>query len=183
MAYNFQPFRSASEAVLTWLQKEFSVLRTGRSTPTILDAVSVNAYGSKMQINQMATITVEDAKTLRITPWDKTVTRDIDSAIRESNLGLSVAVDDQGLRISFPELTADRRAGLIKVSKQKLEEARITLRSEREKVLKDLEKQEKENQISKDEKQRYRDELQKLVDETNKKFDDMAAKKEKEISE
>jgi ribosome recycling factor len=179
MAYNFQPFKSASEATLSWLQKEYSGLRTGRSTPTILDVVSVEAYGSKMAINQMANVTIEDARTLRITPWDKTVTKAIDSAIRESNLGLSVAVDDQGLRVSFPELTADRRTALIKVAKEKLEEARVRVRSERQKVLNDLDKSESGD----DDKTRAKTELQKLVDEANKKLEEMAAKKEKEISE
>lgn len=168
---------------MDWLQKEFSGLRTGRSTPAILDRISVESYGSRVPVNQVANITVEDPKTLRITPWDKSITRNIDSAIRESDLGLSVAVDDQGLRISFPELTSDRRANLIKISKQKLEEARITLRGEREKVLNDLEKKEKDGEISKDERFRLREELQKMVDESNKKLDEMAAKKEKEISE
>src|SRR3990167_3697606 len=100
MAYNFQPFKSANEATFSWLQKEYSGLRTGRSTPSILDGISVDSYGSKMPINQLANVTIEDAKTLRVSPWDKTVIQSIDSAVRESNLGLSVSVDDQGLRIS-----------------------------------------------------------------------------------
>jgi ribosome recycling factor len=183
MAYNFQPFKTAADEALNWLQKEFSGIRAGRSNPSILDGVQVESYGSRVPINQVAGITVEDARTIRIKPWDASVVKNIDVAIRESNLGLSVAVDGEGLRVSFPELTADRRIGLIKLSKQKLEEARITLRGEREKVLKDLDKQEKDGEMSKDEKQRYRDELQKLVDDTNRKFDDLAAKKEKEISE
>ena len=183
MAYNFQPFKTASEGTFGWLQKEYGSLRTGRSTPTILDAITVEAYGSKMPINQMANVTIEDARTLRISPWDKTVTKSIDSAIRESNLGLSVAVDDQGLRVSFPELTADRRTALIKVAKQKLEEARIRVRSEREKIHSDLEKQEKEGKSSKDDTFRAKAELQKLVDEVNAKLEDLLAKKEKEILE
>jgi len=179
MAYNFQPFKTASESTFTWLQKEFSGLRTGRSTPTILDGVSVDVYGSRMSINQVANVTIEDARSLRITPWDKNVTQAIDSAIRESNLGLSVSVDDKGLRISFPELTADRRTALIKVAKQKLEEARIRLRSERQKVLGDLDK----DDMPDDEQTRTKNELQKLMDEVNRKLDELAAKKEKDISE
>jgi len=183
MAYNFQPFKSASEAIFIWLQKEYGGLRTGRSTPTILDAVSVEAYGSKIAINQVATVTIEDARTLRITPWDKTVTKSIDSAIRESNLGLSVSVDDQGLRVAFPELTADRRAGLIKVAKQKLEEARIRIRTEREKIHNDLDKQEKAGTLAEDDAFRAKNELQKMVDESNKKLEALLEKKEKEILE
>lgn len=183
MAYNFQPFKTASETTFSWLQKEYSSLRTGRSTPAILDTITVEVYGSKMPINQIANITIEDAKTLRITPWDKTVTKSIDSAIRESNLGLSVAVDDQGLRVSFPELTSDRRTTLIKVAKQKLEEARIRVRSEREKIHGDLEKQEKDGKSGKDDTFRAKADLQKLVDEMNIRLEDLLSRKEKEISE
>ncbi len=179
MAYNFTNFKTASEATLEWLKKEYTGLRTGRSTPTILDVVSVDAYGSKMAINQVANITVEDARTLRITPWDKTVTQAIDSAIRESNLGLSVSVDDQGLRVAFPALTAERRTEIIKVSKQKLEESRIRVRAERQKVLSDLDK----GEMPEDDQNRTKTELQKLVDEVNNKLDELAAKKEKEIRE
>jgi ribosome recycling factor len=179
MAYNFTNFKTASEGTLEWLKKEYSGLRTGRSTPTILDNVFVEVYGSKMAINQVANITVEDARSIRIIPWDKTVTQSIDSAIRESNLGLSVSVDDQGLRIAFPALTAERRTEIIKVSKQKLEEARIRLRGERQKVLSDLDK----GELPEDEKTRAKTELQKHVDEANKKLDELADKKEKEISE
>ncbi len=183
MAYNFIPFKNACDASYEWLKKEYSSLRTGRSTPAILDSVTIEVYGSQMPLNQVANITVEDSKTIRVSPWDKSVIKTIDTAIRESNLGLSVAVDDQGVRISFPELTADRRVALIKVSKQKLEEARITLRGEREKVIKDLDKREKEGEISKDDQVRHREELQKYVDEANKRMEDLAEKKEKEISE
>src|SRR4051812_24871584 len=118
MAYNFSQFKQSADESAEWLKREYTGLRTGRATPTILDVVSVNAYGSKMAISQVATVTIEDSRTLRVSPWDKAVVKDIDSAIRESNLGLSVSVDDQGLRIAFPELTADRRTALIKVSKE-----------------------------------------------------------------
>ena len=183
MTYNFQSFKTGTEATLAWLQKEYSGIRAGRSNPSILDAVEAESYGVRMPINQLANISVEDARTIRIKPWDQNAIKAIDSAIRESNLGLSVAVDGEGLRVSFPELTADRRTGLIKLSKQKLEEARIRLRSEREKILKDLDKKEKDAEMSKDEKQRAKEDLQKLVDDANSKLDDLSDRKEKEISE
>ncbi len=183
MAYNFQPFKTTSEGTLTWLQKEYASLRTGRATPTVLDGVLVDAYGSKVSINSVASVLGEGARSLRITPWDKNMAKAIDTAIRESNLGLSVSIDDQGLRISFPELTADSRATLIKIAKQKLEEARIRIRTEREKIHKDFEKQEKEGKFSEDDTKRGKVELQKLVDETNKKLEEFLGKKEKEINE
>lgn len=179
MAYNFSNFKSASDATEAWIKHEYTGLRTGRATPAILDVVKVVAYGAPSAINQLATVSIEDARTIRVSPWDKGVVKDIDSAIRESNLGLSVAVDSDGLRVCFPELTADRRTALIKVAKEKLEEARIRVRSERQKVLNDIDKDE----MGDDDKTRARNDLQKHVEDINKKLEDLAIKKEKEISE
>jgi ribosome recycling factor len=183
MAYDFSGFKKASEGTLEWLRREFSGIRTSRATPSILDGVLVSAYGTPTPINQLATVTVEGPKSLRITPWDKSVAKSIDTAVRESNLGLSVSLDDQGLRISFPDLTSERRIMLLKVAKENLEEARVTLRAEREKILGDVDKKEKAGEISEDERFRYKNELQKLVDEANKKLEELYDKKEKEISE
>lgn len=183
MAYDFSAFKRASDGAVEWLRKEYTSIRTGRAAPAILDAVMVNAYGSKTPINQVATVSIEGPKSLRISPWDKSVAKDVDSAIREANLGVSVVVDDQGLRVIFPDLTSDRRALLIKAAKEKLEEARITLRTEREKVITDVDKKEKEGEISQDDKFRCKGELQKLVDEANRKLDELVQSKEKEINE
>ncbi|MDB5194163.1 MAG: Frr, ribosome recycling factor [Parcubacteria group bacterium] len=179
MAFNFQPFKAASDTTLTWLKSEYVGLRAGRATPNILDVIQVEAYGSRVAINTLATINVEGPKTLRIAPWDKTVVKLIDSAIRESNLGLSVAVDSDGLRVSFPELTADRRTSLIKISKEKLEEARIRIRTERQKALTGIDA----SDMGDDEKTRSKADLQKLVDEANSSLEEIAARKEKEIQE
>jgi len=183
MTYNFNEFKKNSEAVLEWLMKEFTGIRTGRAVPSILDGVSVSAYGSRTPISQLATVTIEGPKSLRITPWDKSLSPAIDSAIRESNLGLSVSVDESGLRISFPELSSDRRSQLMRLAKDKMEDARIRLRSEREKVQSDIDKQEKSGSMSEDDKFRLKSELQKLVDESNKKFEELLTKKENEIGE
>jgi ribosome recycling factor len=183
MAYDFSEFKRASESALDWLKKEYASIRTGRAVPSILDGVSVSAYGSSMSINQLATISVEDSRTLRVTPWDKEVAKDIDKSVRESNLGLSVALDSTGLRISFPELTGDRRIVLLKLAKEKLEEARIRVRTEREKSLDDLDTKEREGSLSEDDKFRIKNELQKLVDDTNQKLEQLTLKKEQEISE
>ena len=183
MAYDFSEFKQGSESVLSWLKKEYASIRTGRAIPNILDGVKVTAYGSSMPVSQLATVSIEDPKTLRITPWDKEVAKDIDKAIRESNLGLSVSIDAVGLRVSFPELTSERRAMLLKVAKEKLEEARIKVRTEREKNLSDIDRKGKEGSLSEDDKFRFKAELQKLVDDTNSKLEELALKKEKEITE
>jgi len=183
MSYNFTQFNKGGESAIEWLKKEYANIRTSRAAPSILDSIAVESYGSKMPINQLATITVEDPKTLRITPWDKEVIKSIDKAIRESNLGLSVSLDGVGLRVSFPELTSERRTILSKLLKEKLEEARIAVRSEREKALTAIDKEEKEGGISEDDKFRFKADLQKLVDELNNKLEELALKKDKEILE
>lgn len=177
MSYDFSEFKKSAEATLEWLKKEYTGLNTGRAMPALLDSVLVDAYGSKMPINQLATISVEDPKTLRVTPWDQSVGKDIDRAVRESNLGLSVALDSNGLRLSFPSLTAERRTVLQKLAKEKLEEARIKIRNERQKVLSAT------DDLSEDEQKRIKNELQKMVDDANSKLEDLADRKQKEISE
>ena len=183
MAYNFSLFKQNATEVSEWLKREYSTIRTGRATPAILDSVRVDAYGAQMPINQLANISVEDARMMRVSPWDNTQTKAIEKAIVASDLGLSVTVDGAGLRISFPELTADRRTTLMKIAKQKLEDAKITIRTEREKVIKDVEGQEKAGTLSEDDKFRIKTELQKMVDDAGSTLDEIFDKKEKEISE
>ena len=183
MSYNFSVFKQKTNDLLEWLKKEFGTIRTGRATPAILDGVKVEAYGSDMTIAQVANVSVEDARSLRVTPWDMNLAKAIEKGIILSDLGLSVSVDEKGIRIIFPELTSDRRTSLVKVAKQKLEDARITLRNEREKILKDVESQQKDGKISEDEKQRVRKELQKMVDDIGRSLEEIFTKKEKEISE
>lgn len=177
MAYDFREFKTGVEAVTEWLKKEYTGLRTGRAMPAILDSIQVEAYGSKMGINQLATVSIEDPRTLRVIPWDKDVASGIDRAIRESNLGLSVSMDSNGLRLSFPDLTAERRGMLIKLAKEKLEEARIKVRNERQKALNEI----TTNDAGEDEEKRLKNELQKLVDETNSKLEELNERKESEI--
>lgn len=183
MQYNSKQFKDSVKNTEEWLKKEFAGIRTGRATPAILDGVKVEAYGGEMPIVQTANLSVEDARSLRITPWDLSLTKSIEKAIQVSNLGLSVTVDDKGLRVIFPELTSDRRQALIKIAKQKLEDARVAMRTEREKALKEIDREEKEKKISKDEQFRMKADLQKIIDDGNKVLDEMFSKKEKEIGE
>src|SRR3989338_1850690 len=113
MAYDFQEFKQASASTPEWLKKEYAGVRTNEANPNILDAVSVEVYGSKMPINQVASILGSGPKSLLISPWDHDVAPSIDRAIRESNLGVSVSMNAQGVRVSFPELTRseERRVG------------------------------------------------------------------------
>jgi ribosome recycling factor len=179
--FDFGELKEKSKEVEVWLSKELSVIRTGRANSSILDFVQVEAYGSKMSIKELANITVEDAKSVRIEPWDMTVGKSIEKAISSSNLGLSVAPFDKGLRIIFPELTAERREQFIKVVKQQFEEAKVSLRNLRDKTWKAIEEKEKAGGMGEDDKFRLKEEMQKIIDASSKNMEVMAEKKEKEI--
>lgn len=179
--YNFVDFKDKAEQVENWLSKELATIRTGRATPVILDSITIDAYGSKMALKEVANIILEDVRSIKVEPWDSSLIKAVEKAITTSNLGLSAAPYDKGVRIIFPELTSERREQLAKVVKQKLEEARVTLRSHREKTVKEIEEKEKQGGMGEDDKFRLKDELQKHVDAAGKKLEDMAEKKEAEI--
>ncbi len=183
MAYNFSPFKAETKKIEEWLKQEYLGLHTGRATPAVLDKVQAEVYGTKQPIAHVAAISVEDARTLMISPWDKGALKDIEKAIVASGLGLGVSATGEGIRVSFPELTAERRGALTKVVRAKLEDARVSLRREREVVLEDIQAKEKEGAISEDDKFRSKEELQKIVDEANKKLEEIAAHKEKDVME
>ncbi len=182
MAYDFKPFEKRIADILEHCTKELGGIRTGRAAPAVLDMVKVEAYGAPVAIQTLATVSIEDPRTLRISPWNAADTKEIEKGITLANLGLSVSTDERGLRVSFPELTGERRQALLKVAKEKLEEARKSLRSARDEVWSDIQKKEKEGAITEDDKFRYKDEMQKRVDEAGKKLDEMLARKEKEIA-
>lgn len=179
--YNFAEFKEKNKGIEAWLVKEYSNLRTGQAIPAILDSITVESYGAKMQLNQIAQVTVEDGKTLRISPWDASQIKEIEKAILVSSLGLSPKVDETGLRVTFPPLTGERREALVKIAKDKLEDGKISVRNEREKVLKDIQTKEKSGALTEDDVRKAKTELQKLIDETNKKLEAIKDKKEQEI--
>ncbi|MEK7080064.1 MAG: ribosome recycling factor [Patescibacteria group bacterium] len=182
MAYDFKPFDAQVKETEEWLVRELSTIRTGRATPIILDGVKPEVYGARTPLMQVASVTIEDARTLRIVPWDKSIMKNIEKAIVDADLGVGVGTDDQGLRISFPELTADRRTMLGKIAGEKTEQARVTLRGHRADVLKALDSAEKEGGMSQDELKRYKDEVQKKIDAGVAALEELLDKKKKEIT-
>ncbi|MBU4480032.1 ribosome recycling factor [Patescibacteria group bacterium] len=182
MSYDFSKFKKETQEVENWLNKEFSTIRTGMASPALLDSVKVESYGSVIPISQIANVSVDDAKTLMVSPWDKSQIKAIEKAITNADLGVSLSVGGTGIRVIFPDLTSERRTLLIKTAKEKLEKARVSLRAEREKVWVDIQQKEKDGEINEDEKFRLKDEMQKIVDEVNKKFDGAFDKKEMQIS-
>lgn len=181
MAYDFSSFDTKIAGAREWLSKEYQGLRTGRAAPAILDGVSVMAYGSQMPLRQVANVGVEDARTLRITAYDASIIKDIEKSITAANLGLGVVADGAGLRVMFPELTADRREQLIKAAKQKLEESRTTVRVARDECWKDIQAKEEEGGMGEDEKFRLKEDLQKRVDAANGELEKAFERKEAEM--
>ena len=182
MAYDFSAFDARAADVVGWLQKEFASVRTGRATPTLLDGVQVESYGVNVPLQQVGSVGIEDARTLRVTPWDQSGIQSIEKAINEANLGVSVVTDEKGLRVIFPELTSERREQLLKLAKTKLEDARVSLRQARDEVAREVDAQIKTADISKDDGFRAKEELQKRVDKKNEELAAMLDRKEKEIN-
>lgn len=170
------------DKVIDHLKNDISSLRTGRATPALVEDVSVEAYGTRQPIKALASISVLDAKTLAVEPWDKSVIGAIETGLNKSQLGINPVNDGKIIRLPLPELTQERRADLIKVLHQKLEQARITVRQVREDVRTVIDKAEKEKMISEDEKFKFQDALEKMVKEYNELIKQVGEEKEKEIT-
>ncbi len=183
MTYDFSSLKTRLQEIEAHFKEALTTLRTGRATPALLDSVQAESYGSRTPIKHLASITIEDPRSLRVTPWDKSQIKPIETGIAAANLGVSTQADGSSLRVIFPELTTDRRKTLIKLAKEKLEEARIAVRVERDHIWSDIQAKETEGTISEDDKFRLKDELQKFVDSANATFEESVAKKEEEISE
>jgi ribosome recycling factor len=183
MAYDFKRFDERAKEIDTWLMREFTGVRTGRATPALLDLVSVEAYGSRMPMNQVGSVTVEDPRTLRVSVWDASLVREVEKGIIAADLGVSVVTDSSGLRVIFPTLTSERRVQLLKLAKAKLEEARVSIRGARDEAMKDIDAQGKAGEMSDDDKFSAKELLQKRVDSANNALESHYNLKEKEINE
>ncbi len=162
---------------------EFNTIRTGRASTGLLDRITVDYYGSRTPLKQLANISAPEARLLVITPYDKSAIKAIEHAIMESELGLNPNNDGNVIRLSIPELTEERRHELVKVVKGLAENGRVAIRNIRRHVLHDLEELQKEGEISEDELRRTKDDLQKMTDKHIEKVDEMLKHKEGEILE
>ncbi len=180
--YDFKPLLASISEVTEHFKNELAGIRTGRATPALLDSVRVDSYGSKLPINQVGSVTIEDARSLRITPWDLDSINQIQQAISDANLGVSVSSDGKGVRVTFPELTSERRAQLIKLTNTKLEDARIAIRRHREEVWSDIQKIQREGAMSEDDKFRSKEEMEKKIKEGNENLEVLANKKIVELN-
>jgi ribosome recycling factor len=169
------------ESALDHFSAEAAKIRTGRANPGLVEDLLVDYYGTKTPLRQIASIAIPEARQILIQPWDKGSLVFIETAIRESDLGLNPSNDGQNIRITVPALNEERRRELVKQLNQRAEEARISVRTTREDIWKELQEAEKDGRIGEDEKFRGKDELQKAVDEYNQKLEALREKKEAEI--
>lgn len=181
MTYDFSKLKTNIKETEEWLARELSGVRTGRATPTLLDGVKPEAYGARTPLRELASVSIEDARTLRIIPWDAGLSKAIEKGIIDADLGVGVATDDQGLRVSFPELTHERREQLMKIAGDKTEQARVALRAHRTDALKALEAAEEAGGMGEDEAARLKTEIQKLIDAGNSSLLKTQERKEQEI--
>lgn len=182
MPYSFNNLKVKTREVGEWLGREFASIRTGRATPALLDSVQVESYGARVPLRQVGAIAVEDPRTLKVTLWDQSQVKGTEAAIATANLGVSVTTDGAAIRVTFPTLTADKRQLLLKLAHDKTEEAKVSLRKEREKVWNDIQAKEKAKELSEDDKFRLKEELQKIIDDENRKLEELKARKETEIN-
>jgi len=177
MSYNFTQHKDDLAAVTEWLRKDYLQISTGRANPALLDGVNVDSYGSQQPIKNIASITIEEVRTLRIVPWDKSQIKDIEKAIIESNLPFSLSADGEGLRASIPQFTEENKKTVVKLLKDKLEEARVRVRQIRQKADKEIES----GDFSDDEKHDHKDMFQKTVDATNTDLESVFNAKEVDV--
>ena len=183
MAYDFSKLKANIKETEEWLVRELAGVRTGRAAPSLLDGVKPEAYGTRTPLRELASVSVEDARTLRIIPWDKSILKTLEKGITEADFGIGISTDDQGLRISFPELTSERRGELLKIAGDKTEQAKVALRQHRTNALKALESAEEAGGMGEDEVKRLKAELQKLIDAGNDALIKIYERKETEIAQ
>jgi ribosome recycling factor len=179
----YQEAESRMKGAIQALEEDLGTIRTGRASPTLVEKLQVEYYGTPTSLMQLATITVPEPRSLMIRPFDASTMRTIERAILASDLGLTPNNDGKSIRLNLPPLTEERRRELVKVVHHRLEDARVALRNIRRDIIKDLQEFEKEKLISEDELKRGESELQKITDKYVEEVNATGIRKEKEIME
>ena len=174
-------YKRKMQSAIDVLAKEFSGLRTGRTSTALLDPIVVEAYGSTMPLSQVGTVSVSDARMLVVQVWDKGMVKAVEKSIREANLGLNPSADGQVVRVPMPELSQERRKELVKVAAKYTEQTRVAIRNVRRDAMDLLKKLEKDSSITEDQEQKFSKDMQTLTDDFIKKVDEMLTHKEKDI--
>jgi ribosome recycling factor len=173
----------AISKALEFYESELSNVHTGRATVGLVSEVTVDAYGTKSPLKQIANITVTDPRSMAIQPWDKGNLIQIESALRESNLGFGVVNSGDVIRVTIPELTEERRNEYVKLAKVRAEDTKVSIRNARQKVWETVKNSKTNGEISEDEMYRREEEINKIIETCNKKIDETFSAKEKELRE
>lgn len=175
--------RDRMDKSLEAVRREFGSVRSGKATTALLDSVRVDAYGSKMPLNQVASVSAPEARLLLVQPWDKSLIHEVERGIQAAGLGLNPSNDGNVVRVPIPALTEERRKDLVKVLHKLAEEGRVSVRQARQDANKEIKQRKDDHEISEDDARREMDEVQKLTDAHIKKIDDLLAHKEEEVME
>ena len=181
MPYQFSLFTQRADKALEFIRNEIASLRTGRASAQLLDVVSVEAYGTKMKVNEVANVSVPDPSLLVIAPWDKSLLSAIERAVAVSGINLHPVVDGTVIRIVVPQLTEERRRELVKLLNQKIEAGRVMMRNVRAETKKEIEQQKEQGGVSEDTIALELDMLEKKTKEYMTKIDTLETEKEKEL--
>ncbi|CAN7348406.1 ribosome recycling factor [Phenylobacterium sp. LjRoot164] len=174
-------YRDRMDKAISTLKDEFSSLRTGRASASLLDQVMVDAYGSTVPLNTVGSVSVPEPRSISVNIWDRGLVVSVEKAIRNAGLGLNPVVDGQSLRVPIPPLTEERRKDLAKIAGKYAEQQKIAIRNVRREANDDLKKAEKDSSITQDEQRRMETEVQKFTDEAIKRVDEALKTKEQEI--
>lgn len=183
MSYDFTQLDTKIEETKDWLAAEFDKIRTGRATASVLDDVTVDSYGTQTPLNQLGSIGNEGPRTLRVDVYDASQIDAVEKALQQAEIGASIAKDDSGLRLNFPELTEENRKQAHERAKAKLEEARVSLRSEREEAWNTIRELEDEGEIAEDEKFRLKEKLEDRIKDANEQMQETLEKKQEKLSQ
>ncbi|HEY0809544.1 MAG TPA: ribosome recycling factor [Longimicrobiales bacterium] len=175
--------RTHMEKAVEAMRREFTSVRTGKATPALLDTVRVDAYGSKVPINQVGTVNAPEPRLLVIQPWDKSLLKAIETGIVTADLGLNPSNDGNVIRVPIPQLTEERRKDMVKLLHKLAEEGRVAIRHARQEANKDIKKKQSSHEISEDDAHRQMEQVQKLTDEYITKIDHLLKGKEQEVME
>ena len=179
--WNEADLRKRMDGAIEVLRREFAGLRTGRASASLLEPLTVPAYGSEMPLNQVGTVSVPEPRMLSVQVWDKGLVKAVEKAIRTADLGINPIVDGQNIRLPIPDMTEERRKELAKLAGQYAEKARIAVRNVRRDGMDALKLDEKKHEISEDERKRFEAEVQKMTDATIADIDSVSHAKEQEI--
>ncbi len=181
MTIDFNTYQEKMEKSLEVLKRDFQGLRTGRASASLLEPVGVEAYGSKVPINQVGNISIPESRLITVQVWDETLIQSVEKAIRNSDLGLNPMIEGNVIRVPIPELSQERRVEIVKIASKYAEDTRITIRNIRRDAMDNIKNEEKQKNISKDDSFQFSEKMQKITDNFIEKIDTLFQEKEKDI--